>query len=58
MRIGRTIPLVYGSSGVSPRVAARWWKARVNLNAKAPAFAAVLPELTTTSWPAGARAAT
>ncbi len=44
-RIGRTIPLVYGSSGVSA-VAARWWKARVNLNAKAPAFAAVLPELT------------
>jgi glucose/mannose-6-phosphate isomerase len=44
-RIGRTIPLVYGSSGVAA-VAARWWKARVNLNAKAPAFAAVVPELT------------
>ena len=43
--IGRTIPLVYGSSGVSA-VAARWWKARVNLNAKTPAFAAVVPELT------------
>ena len=27
-------------------VAARWWKAQVNLNAKAPAFAATLPELT------------
>ena len=27
-------------------VAARWWKAQVNLNAKAPAFAAALPELT------------
>jgi glucose/mannose-6-phosphate isomerase len=43
--IGRTIPLVYGSSGVGG-VSARWWKARVNLNAKAPAFAAVLPDLT------------
>jgi len=44
-RIGRTIPLVYGSAGVAA-VAARWWKAQVNLNAKAPAFAAALPELT------------
>ena len=35
--IGRTIPLVYGADGVGA-VAARWWKARVNLNAKAPAF--------------------
>jgi glucose/mannose-6-phosphate isomerase len=43
-RIGRTIPLVYGSSGISA-VAARWWKACVNLNAKAPAFAAELPAL-------------
>ena len=43
-RIGRTIPLVYGA-GVAA-VAARWWKAQVNLNAKAPAFAAALPELT------------
>jgi glucose/mannose-6-phosphate isomerase len=44
-RLGRTIPLVYGSAGASA-VAALWWKAQVNLNAKAPAFAATLPELT------------
>ena len=43
-RIGRTIPLVYGADGVAA-VAARWWKAQVNLNAKAPAFAAALPGL-------------
>jgi glucose/mannose-6-phosphate isomerase len=43
-RIGRTIPLVYGSDGVAA-VAAHWWKARLNLNAKTPAFAAALPEL-------------
>jgi glucose/mannose-6-phosphate isomerase len=43
-RIGRTIPLVYGSSGVAA-VAARWWKSCVNLNAKSPAFAAELPAL-------------
>jgi glucose/mannose-6-phosphate isomerase len=43
-RIGRTIPLVYGSSGVAA-VAARWWKSCVNLNAKSPAFAAGLPAL-------------
>jgi hypothetical protein len=44
-RLGRTIPLVYGSAG-SVAVAAQWWKAQVNLNAKAPAFAATLPDLT------------
>jgi glucose/mannose-6-phosphate isomerase len=44
-RLGRTIPLVYGAAGVAA-VAAQWWKAQVNLNAKAPAFAATLPELT------------
>ena len=44
-RLGRTIPLVYGSAGVTA-VAAQWWKTQVNLNAKAPAFAASLPELT------------
>jgi glucose/mannose-6-phosphate isomerase len=44
-RLGRTIPLVYGAAGMAA-VAARWWKAQVNLNAKAPAFAAALPELT------------
>lgn len=42
--LGRTIPLVYGSHGIGA-VAARWWKAQVNLNAKAPAFAASLPAL-------------
>lgn len=44
-RIGRTIPLVYGAEGVDA-VAARWWKARVNLNAKAPAFAGAVPART------------
>jgi glucose/mannose-6-phosphate isomerase len=44
-RLGRTIPLVYGSAGATA-VAAQWWKTQVNLNAKAPAFAATLPELT------------
>ena len=39
-RLGRTIPLVYGSAGVTA-VAAQWWKTQVNLNAKAPAFAHV-----------------
>ncbi len=43
-RIGRTFPLVYGSSGVGA-VAARWWKDAVNRNAKSPAFAAELPNL-------------
>ncbi len=38
-RLGRTIPLVYGAAGVAA-VAAHWWKTQVNLNAKAPAFAA------------------
>lgn len=43
-RIGRTIPLVYGSSGIGAATA-RWWKSCVNLNAKSPAFAAELPGL-------------
>lgn len=43
-RIGRTIPLVYGSNGLAG-VAARWWKSCVNLNAKSPAFAAEVPGL-------------
>jgi glucose/mannose-6-phosphate isomerase len=42
--IGRTIPLVYGSEGVSA-VAARRWKTQINENAKTPAFFAVQPEL-------------
>ncbi len=44
-RIGRTIPLIYGSSGLGA-VAARRWKTQINENAKAPAFEAVTPELT------------
>ena len=43
-RIGRTIPLVYGSTGVTA-VAARRWKTQINENAKTPAFFAVLPDL-------------
>jgi glucose/mannose-6-phosphate isomerase len=43
-RIGRTIPLVYGSTGLTA-VAARRWKSQVNENAKTPAFSAVQPEL-------------
>ncbi len=43
-RIGRTIPLIYGSTGVSA-VAAHRWKTQVNENAKTPAFFAVQPDL-------------
>ncbi|HVT41675.1 MAG TPA: SIS domain-containing protein [Acidimicrobiales bacterium] len=43
-RLGRTIPLVYGAEGPGA-VAARWWKAGVNRNAKAPAFAASVPSV-------------
>ena len=43
-RVGRTIPLVYGAAGVGG-VAAHWWKARVNRNAKSPAFWAQVPGL-------------
>lgn len=43
-RIGRTIPLVYGGSGIG-NVAASRWKTQVNENAKAPAFANTVPEL-------------
>jgi glucose/mannose-6-phosphate isomerase len=42
--IGRTIPLIYGSEGLSA-VAARRWKTQINENAKTPAFSAVQPEL-------------
>jgi glucose/mannose-6-phosphate isomerase len=42
--IGRTVPLIYGA-GPLGSVAARRWKAQVNENAKAPAFAATIPEL-------------
>lgn len=44
-RIGRTIPLVYGGSGLGAAAAARW-KTEVNENAKCPAFANTVPELT------------
>ncbi len=43
-RIGRTIPLVHGSSGLGA-VAARRWKTQVNENAKAPAFSGEQPEV-------------
>jgi glucose/mannose-6-phosphate isomerase len=43
-KIGRTIPLVFGA-GPLGAVAATRWKGQVNENAKAPAFAAALPEL-------------
>ncbi|HWE68143.1 MAG TPA: SIS domain-containing protein [Acidimicrobiales bacterium] len=42
--IGRTIPLVYGSTGLSS-VAAERWKTQVNENAKTPAFFAEQPDL-------------
>jgi glucose/mannose-6-phosphate isomerase len=43
-RIGRTIPLIYGSTGPAA-VAAYRWKTQVNENAKTPAFFAVQPDL-------------
>ncbi len=43
-RIGRTIPLVYGTDGIGAAAALRW-KNQVNENAKCPAFTAVYPEL-------------
>ncbi len=43
-RIGRTIPLVYGTNGLNA-VAARRWKTQINENAKTPAFVAIQPEL-------------
>jgi glucose/mannose-6-phosphate isomerase len=43
-RIGRTIPLVYGSGGLGA-VAALRWKTQINANAKTPAFVARQPEL-------------
>ena len=42
-RIGRTIPLIHGATGLAA-VAARRWKTQVNENAKAPAFYAAQPE--------------
>ena len=43
-RIGRTIPLVHSSQDLGSAAALRW-KCQVNLNAKAPAFWNVHPEL-------------
>ena len=43
-RIGRTMPLIYGSVGLNA-VAAQRWKTQINANAKTPAFVAVQPEL-------------
>ncbi len=43
-KIGRTIPIVYGSGGLGG-VAAMRWKQSVNENAKAPAFWNEYPEL-------------
>lgn len=43
-RIGRTIPLVHSSQDLGSAAALRW-KSQINLNAKAPAFWNVHPEL-------------
>ena len=43
-KIGRSIPIVYGGGAIGAAAAYRW-KCDVNENAKAPAFAAALPEL-------------
>jgi glucose/mannose-6-phosphate isomerase len=43
-RIGRTIPIIYGSGGLGG-VAALRWKQSINENAKAPAFWNEYPEL-------------
>lgn len=43
-RIGRTIPLIHGATGLAA-VAARRWKTQVNENAKAPAFYGSQPEV-------------
>jgi glucose/mannose-6-phosphate isomerase len=43
-KIGRTIPIVYGSGGLGG-VAALRWKQSINENAKAPAFWNAYPEL-------------
>jgi len=42
--IGRTVPLVYGDSGIGG-AAARRWKTQFNENSKSPAFWNVQPEL-------------
>jgi hypothetical protein len=42
-RIGRTIPLIYGAG--LPGLAARHWKAQMNLTAKTPAFFGLVPDM-------------
>jgi glucose/mannose-6-phosphate isomerase len=43
-RIGRTLPLIHGGSGLVGLAAARW-KTQINENAKSPAFSSNHPEL-------------
>jgi glucose/mannose-6-phosphate isomerase len=43
-KLARTIPLVYGDTGIGGTAAMRW-KTQVNENAKSPAFSAAHPEL-------------
>ena len=43
-KVGRTMPLIYGGGAIGSTAAKRW-KTAVNLNVKAPAFAASMPEL-------------
>ena len=42
-RIGRTIPIIYGVG--LPGLAARHWKAQMNLTAKTPAFFGLVPDM-------------
>jgi glucose/mannose-6-phosphate isomerase len=42
--IGQRVPVIWGAEGIAA-VAATRWKTQINENAKAPAFAAALPEL-------------
>jgi glucose/mannose-6-phosphate isomerase len=44
-RIGRTMPIIWGGGDVGGTAAVRW-RNQVNENAKAPAFASTVPELT------------
>lgn len=43
-KIGRTMPIIYGGGAVGSTASKRW-KNSVNLNVKAPAFSASMPEL-------------
>ncbi len=43
-KIGRTMPIIYGGGAIGSTAAKRW-KNSVNLNVKAPAFSAAMPEL-------------